>query len=574
MNPARRRIASAVLQRFDANPRIWLWARHRYTWALADGLTWFLAIWVAAIVRRLYVSAPLGVSSLLLTSLVAALLFWAAAAARGVYQRGRVRGSYDEMARVVQSSAATGVVLLALALIGPGGIAGTIPVLATALAVAGALALRVLARVLRVRNRARVSGTGRAANRVPTIVLGAGAAGRTLVQQLESDSGSSHQVVAVLDDDPAKRGVKVGGHTVPGGLARLARLVWRYDVRQLIVAIPSADADTLRRICRSADELELAVLVLPSETERLGRPLAISDLRPVGLDDLVGRARMPADSRAAEEFLYGKNVLVTGAGGALGAEIARRVTHLGASQITLLDIDQPALHAVQLDLQGTDAPLLGSAIIADVRDAHQVDAAFDIACPDVVIHAAAIHDAPRVDALPEEAWRTNVIGTANVLEAARSHGVSVFVNISSHAAHDAQTVLGASELIAERMTGSITEDAVQADARYFSVRLPDLVGVRHGTLATAQEQLRRNLPVTAASTAQAGFMRVADAAQVVLDAMHSVANGRVCTVRSSEAVDAEGISYALSWAASPHGYARAAGERSRHHVSKASKVRA
>lgn len=573
MNTARRRIASAILQRVDANPHMWSWARHRYTWALADGLTWFLAIWVAALLRRLYVSAPLGVSWLAVTSLAAAVIFWVFAAMRGLYQRGRVRGSYDEIVRVVQSSAATGLVLLAAAMLplGPDAIAGTIPAIATALAMAGVLALRALARVLRVRNRTQRTAGGARAGQVPTILLGAGAAARTLVQQLKADAGGAYQLVAVLDDDPMKTGVRLGDLTVRGDRSNLRTLTWRYDVRQLIVAIPSADADTLRGICRAADQLDLRVLVLPSESERLGRPLALADLRPVRVDDLVGRARLAPEGEACASLLRGKNVLVTGAGGTLGAEIARRVAHLGAGQITLLDIDQPALHAVQLDLQHQGEPLLGSAVIADIRDPQQVHAAFEIAAPHVVIHTAGIHDGPRVDALPEEAWRTNVIGTANLLDGARANGASVFVNVSSHAAADPQTVLGASQRIAERLTGSVAD---QAGARYFSVRLPDLVGVRHGGLATAQEQLRRDLPLTAVSTARAGYVRVHDAAQLVLQALATVPAGRVCTVRSADTVDADGISYALSWAGPPQLPSRASRDRSRPHGVHGEKVRA
>lgn len=541
--PENRPKPAPAVDRLITSVRVRRWARRRYAWAAVDAATWFVAVWVAAAIRRLYVSAPLGVFWLCVMALVTAVVFRGAASWRGLYDRGRVRGSYDEVMRLVQASLLTGLVTVAVSMLpfGPGAVAGTIPVLATLIALSGTLSLRLLARVA----RARISAL--AASQVPTIVLGAGAAARELLAQLRSSHDSPYQLVALLDDDSAKLGARVGGMRVLGDRSRLAELTWRYEIRQLLVCIADAEAGTLRGICADADRLGLDVLVLPSESERLGRPLTVSDFRKVRLDDLVGRARVSADDQALRALLGGKRVLVTGAGGALGAEITRRLSHLGAGPITVVDIDQPALHAAQLDVHrlGNSLP---EAVIADVRDPQQVNEAFDMATPDVVIHAAAVHDAPRVEALPEEAWRTNVIGTANVLESARAHEASVFVNVSSYAADNPRTTLGASELLAERLTRSV---ASNTDGTFISVRLPDLVGVRHGALPVIQEQLRRDLPVGGPEADHVGLLRVSDAAQLVLEAVAGAHSGSTYTVHGGQNTGVEDVAQALAWSGSP-----------------------
>ncbi len=530
------------LDRLLASARVRRWARSRHAWAVADASTWFVAIGIAALIRRLYVSEPLDLAWLAATSLLSAAIFLLFARWRGLYDRGRVRGSYDDVMRLVQASGLAGLVLLGLVVspIGLSEVAGTIPVLATAVAVSGTLSLRLFARLARARTRTLTL----TASRIPTIVLGAGAAARHLLEPMQSGADSPWHLVALLDDDPAKRGERVGGMTVLGDRSRLAELTWRYEARLLIVCIADADAATLHGICRDAGELGLDVLVLPSESERLGRPLTTADFRPVRLDDLVGRTRLSADDAAVRGLLHGKNVLITGAGGSLGAEITRRVSHAGAGRVVLADIDQPALHAVQLDVQrlGESFP---EAVIADVREDQQVRELFDVAAPDVVIHAAAIHDAARVDALPEEAWRTNVIGTANVLESAQAHEVALFVNVSATAAGDHHSTLGASELLTERLTCSVAGDAA---GTFVSVRVPDLVGARHSALSALHEQLRRDVTTGLDTTVQPGFLRVADAAQLVLEVMTTATRGRTYILAGRRSPEMEEVVAAMAWA--------------------------
>ncbi len=549
--------ASCSFDRIVMGARFRRWSQRRHTWAAADAVTWFAAVWIAALVRRLYVAAPLGLPWLAATSMLAAGVFVGCATWRGLYGRGRVRGSYDEIIRLVQASALTGLVLVGVAVlpVRPGAIAGTIPVLATMVALAGALSLRVLARVVRARAGAALAP---AADQIPTIMLGAGSAGRALIEQLRTDRDSHCQPIALLDDDPAKLGARVGGMTVLGDRSKLAELTWRYEARQLIVCVANADAATLREIRRQAGGLGLDMLVLPSQTERLGRPLTVADVRSVSLEDLIGRTHLPTDDDALRALLSGKSVLVTGAGGSLGAEITQRVAHLGASPITMLDIDQPALHTVQIDVQRLGKPL-PEAVIADIRELHQVREAFEISQPTVVIHAAAIHDAPKLQASPEEAWRSNVIGTANVVESARAHNVALFVNVSSFAAEDPQTTLGASELLAERLTRSVATDAA---GTFLSVRLPELVGSRHGALTALTEQLRRGLRVPSGDESPTSFLRVADAAQLVLDAMVHANSGRTYTISSDETTDLEDVAQALAWAGLPRDHSRSGAHRS------------
>jgi FlaA1/EpsC-like NDP-sugar epimerase len=234
--------------------------------------------------------------------------------------------------------------------------------------------------------------------------------------------------------------------------------------------------------------------VLPTVKELLGGVVGSRDIRPVSPADLLGRREIDTDIASIAGYLTGRRVLVTGAGGSIGAELCRQVGTFGPEQLVMLDRDESALHAVELSLHGRallDRPNL---VIADIRDGERIDEVFAAWRPDVVFHAAALKHLPLLEMHPAEAVKTNVSGTQNVLEASLQHGVERFVNISTDKAANPISVLGYSKRIAERLTAGA--GAMSSSGSYLSVRFGNVLGTRGSVLGTFQAQIASGGPVT------------------------------------------------------------------------------
>ncbi len=263
------------------------------------------------------------------------------------------------------------------------------------------------------------------------LILGAGEGGRQLVAAMLRDPGRSWHPVGLLDDDLRKRHRRIRGVPVLGTTRDLAMVVETTGCRTLIVAIPSAGAELIRRIERRTTRLGVDVKVVPGVGELLDGRVGVSDIRDIKVTDLLGRHQIDTDVDSVAGYLTGRRVLVTGAGGSIGSELCRQIHRYAPAELIMLDRDESALHAVQLSIHGRallDSP---EVVLADIRDARRIAELFAERRPDVVFHAAALKHLPMLEQYPGEAVKTNVWGTLSVLEAARDCGVERFVNIST-----------------------------------------------------------------------------------------------------------------------------------------------
>ncbi len=230
----------------------------------------------------------------------------------------------------------------------------------------------------------------------------------------------------------------------------------RYGARSVLVAIPSITGEQLRGFAAPLLDAGLQVLVLPPVAELLGQ-VRPSDIRPLTVADLLGRHPAEVDTAAIAGYITGRRVLVTGAGGSIGAELCRQLQSFEPSTLVMLDRDESGLHATQLELEGRallDSPSL---VLADIRDRERIFQAFQQHRPEVVFHAAALKHLPLLEFNPSEAWKTNVVGTHHVLEAAEAAGVARLVNVSSDKAADPASVLGFVKRICERLTAEVAD---------------------------------------------------------------------------------------------------------------------
>ena len=385
----------------------------------------------------------------------------------------------------------------------------SLPVIALSMAVALSVGSRVLVRLHRER---RSRPDARPAERV--IILGAGPEGQHLVRAMLSEPGSRYLPVALLDDDPAARRRRVSGIAVRGTQRNIAAIASRTRARLLVIACRDLDAASIQTVTRAAVDAGLGVIVLPPLGEVLQPEGGLAALRKLDITDLLGRQPVDIDVAAVAGYLTGRRVLVTGAGGSIGSELCRQIHRFEPGELLMLDRDESALHATQLSIYNhalLDSP---NVILADIRDASTIADIFLARRPDVVFHAAALKHLPMLEQYPVEAWKTNVLGTRHVLDAARESGVAQFVNISTDKAANPTSVLGRSKRIGERL---VADAAAQASGCFLSVRFGNVLGSRGSVLVTFAEQLAHGGPITVTHPEVTRFfMTIPEAVQLVI----------------------------------------------------------
>jgi len=502
---------------------------HRWVWLLFDAAIWFMAIYGATWLRfdfgdsRVFVGSTLAFAS---TAVVAHLIVGGLI---GPYSVGHHRGSFEETTDLAGTVLATGSALLIWAFLAiPLVVPRSVPVVAGALALVGMFALRFLIRSW----RSRQAEVGEDERRV--IVFGAGEAGRRVLRSMMRDPHSGYHPVALLDDDRAKQRLRIDGVRVQGTRTDMAAVAREHGATAVVVALPLANAELIRDLSDLAASADLDVMVLPPLRDIIGDHPATSDLRDINLEDLLGRQRITMDTTVIAEQLAGRSVLVTGAGGSIGSELARQIAKFGPEKLYLLDRDESGLQATQLSLTGQGLLQGDEIILADIRDLEAMRTVFRATLPDVVFHAAALKHLPLLESHALEAWKTNVMGTLNVLTAAAEVGVGSFVNISTDKAADPTCVLGYSKRVAERLTASFS---LTEQGRYGSVRFGNVLGSRGSVVHTFAAQIEQGGPITVTHPdVERFFMLIPEACLLVLAAGSVGRNGDVMVLEMGEQV--------------------------------------
>lgn len=483
----------------------------RVAWCLIDAAVWVVAIYLATWLRHAYEVEPTFVRNTAIVAGAAALGHIVVSFATGPYRKGHVRGSFEEVLEVAATVAIVCSGLMAWAMTArPIVVPRTVPIMAALIASLAMMATRFVIRAARQRHWATLEGKER------ILVFGAGNGGRLLIRNLRHDPTSPYIPVALLDDDRGKRRRSFDGVRVSGGRKDIAKVAERYDADKMVIAIPSAGTDTIRELRQAAMEAGVKALVVPTMSAMVGRTPTSHDIRDVNLEDLLGRRPVTLDQAAIASELDSRTVLVTGAGGSIGSELCRQIANFHPSKLVMLDRDESALQSVQLDLDGHGLLESDSIVLADIRDQEAMHRVFQQHRPDVVFHAAALKHLPLLERYPLEAWKTNVLGTLNVLRAAQGSGVGIFVNISTDKAADPVCVLGYSKRIAERLTADM---AKHAPGRYLSVRFGNVLGSRGSVIPAFTRQITRGGPVTVTHhDVQRYFMLIPEACQLVMQA--------------------------------------------------------
>ena len=495
-----------------------------------DAIAWIGGLLLAARVTGDFATVHMSKSDLLFGGAGIGLIVTGCGLAAGLYRGRYLRGSRDEVAAVALASVLTA---CCLAVAGLALVTGQRALPETALgasfAVVAMLAARYIAFAARQRSRTPAAPTAE-----KIIVFGAGDAGAMLIYRLATQPDAAYQPVAILDDDPTKRRLRIHGVPVLGGRDQMTEVAASTGARMLVIAIAGASSTVIHELTETAERCGLVPKVIPSVRELLTGGAQIEGVRDPRISDLLGRQAVTADVASVREHIAGKRVLVTGAGGSIGAELCRQLHQLGPAELIMLDRDESALHAVQLALRGRALLDSEEMVLADIRDERRVREVFERFRPDIVFHAAALKHLPLLESYPAEALKSNVWGTLTVLKAAADHGVQSFVNISTDKAADPVSVLGYSKRITERLTAYMS---AQTGRAYLSVRFGNVLGSRGSVLTTLCAQVAAGGPVTVTDPDVSRYFMLADeAVHLVLQAAAIGRAGEVLVLDMGEPV--------------------------------------
>lgn len=382
-------------------------------------------------------------------------------------------------------------------------------------------ALRVAIRV-RFARRARngVSGARwlpwrRSPSATRVAIIGAGDAGEALARDILYRMSATHEIVRFLDDDPLKIGRTLHGIPVHGPIDDLSSIIATYQVNEVLIAIPSADGEQMRRIVQTCEESGVSFKTLPGIDEIIDGRVTIQSLREVDYQDLLGRSPVDLDAAGIAEYLRQEVVLVTGAGGSIGSELCRQILRYNPARLILLDASEFNLYRIETELTHQLAfdryvPVLGrvqdEALIRHVLEHHH---------PSAIFHAAACKHVPILEASPWEAVFNNVNGSQIVMDAAAEAGVSRFVLVSTDKAVRPTNVMGASKRVAEQLLLSHPPSGT----KFMAVRFGNVVGSSGSVIPLFHEQIRRGGPVTVTHPdITRYFMTIPEAAQLILQA--------------------------------------------------------
>ncbi len=482
--------------------------------AAADAAGWGVALFAALVLRFNF--APSGAALVDAATIlpVAVCAQWVIGYVFGIYRsRWRV-GSIDEVPALAATVALVAAMLI-LVDVNAGGQDRLIP-LSVGVA-AGFMALVFMGAVrtmVPTGRRPPPPTSGRRTGRV--IVFGAGSGGERALESMLQDPDSPYVPVALLDDDPAKVGLSIRGVRVVGDRDTLQDAAELRNATVLLVAVPTADGSLIRDLARRADAAGLQVRALPSVRELLGGEVRVVDMREPTDADVLGRRRIETELEAVCEYLTGKVVVITGAGGSIGSELCRQVAAFAPGEMVMIDRDESALHAVQMSLEGRALLDSDGLVLVDIRDRARLARLFAERQPDVVFHAAALKHLPLLKSHPVEALKTNVWGTRAVLDAAAEAGVQRFVNISTDKAANPSSVLGYSKRVCEGLT-AYAADAY--DRMFLSVRFGNVLRSRGSVLTAFRAQIKAGGPITVTDPdVTRYFMTVEEAVELVLQA--------------------------------------------------------
>lgn len=393
------------------------------------------------------------------------------------------------------------------------------------------LGLRVSKRIFReyLSRRSRLEK-----GKVRVLIIGAGDAGNSIVNEMIRNPRSPYFPIGFVDDDEAKQGLKIHGVKVLGGREAIPGILKDNHIDEILIAIPSAESKEIRKIVNliSRTGWKKKIRILPGILGLVDGRVSLKDIKEIRIEDLLSREPVSTDFIKISQFLNGRCILVTGAGGSIGSEVVKTILQFNPRKVVVLDIDETDLFNLVIRLPKTNCEV--TPVVADIRDKKKLEQVFRKYRPEVIIHSAAYKHVPMIEDFPEEAIKTNVMGTKNLAELAIQYEVEKFVNISTDKAINPTSVMGASKRVSEEMLKVFNN---MNRTRFISVRFGNVLGSRGSVIPVFEEQIKKGGPVTVTHPEMRRyFMATSEAVILVLQAAASGQGGEVFILDMGEPI--------------------------------------
>lgn len=370
----------------------------------------------------------------------------------------------------------------------------------------------------------------------PALLIGAGPTGERLARELLRPGDNAYYPICFVDDDPHKKGARIHGIEVIGPLEDIPAVTHKYAFEAAIIAITTLNHLEVKKIFSMLMENGIQeIKVVPHISRLPERAISIKDIQDIHIEDLLYREPVTIDETAVRAFLTAKTVLVTGAGGSIGSEITRQLLRFHPTKVVVMDIDETEIFNLLQELKGragVDAGLIP--FIGDIRDVSSLEKLFSTHKPEIVFHAAAYKHVPMMELFPDEAVRTNILGTHRLGMSALRHGVQRLVNISTDKAVNPTSVMGATKRTAEMVCSALNR---MNGTRFISVRFGNVLASRGSVVPIFLDQIKNGGPVTVTdSKVQRYFMTIPEAVTLVFQAAAMGQGGEVFVLDMGEPV--------------------------------------
>lgn len=364
-----------------------------------------------------------------------------------------------------------------------------------------------------------------------TLIIGAGDAGDMVIRELLNNTSLNLKPVGIVDDSQSKQYLTLHGIPVLGNRNDIPRIVDKYAIEEIILAIPSAKGKTVREIVGICRQTPAKLRIFQGTDDLLDRR---QRLREIQLEDLLRREPVKLNLEEIARYLNDKTVLVSGAGGSIGSELCRQVCMHGIKKIILLDNNENALFEIDNEIKSIFSNVIIETELTDIKDKAKLEYSFSRHKPEVIFHAAAHKHVPMMELHPGEAIKNNIIGTKNIAEMADKYGVETFILISTDKAVNPTSIMGATKRVAEMI---IQEINTKSHTHFAAVRFGNVLGSRGSVIPIFKQQIEKGGPVTVTHPDMTRyFMTIPEAVQLVIQAGSMATGGEIFVLDMGEPV--------------------------------------
>ena len=380
-----------------------------------------------------------------------------------------------------------------------------------------------------------IIGSNRLLKKEKILIIGAGDAGEQILRSMLSAVNSPYTPVGFIDDSSIKQNITIHGLRVLGKIEDIQKIVKKYQIEQMVIALPSASGKTIKNAIENGKKAGLKkIKITPPITEIINGHLSLRSLKNVGVEDLLGRERVSLEIKQIENFIKDKVVLITGAAGSIGSELSRQTAKFNPSLLMLLDQDETGIFNISEELKNKFPHLEIKSLVANILDRKKIEEVFKNFGPKIIFHAAAYKHVPLMEAQPDEAVKNNIFAVKNLAQVSLETNVEKFIFISTDKAVNPTSVMGATKRVGEMICQAYNQ---KNNVKFISVRFGNVLNSRGSVMPTFKEQIRKGGPVEVTHPKMKRYlMLISEACLLVVQAGSMGKGGEVFVLDMGEPV--------------------------------------